>query len=165
MWMMQSHFFGKAVTYIYVPMCMHVYIYIHVYAFIHVCIWWSVHGEKYRRHTLGCSHWLIRNRAKWEKTVFLKSTCGASLVVQWLRICLPMQETRVRAPVWEDPTCHGATGPVSHNYCACASGACAPQQEAATVRGPRTAMQSGPRSPQLEKALAQKRRPNTAKNK
>ena len=24
--------------------------------------------------------------------------------------------TRVRALVWEDPTCHGATGPVSHNY-------------------------------------------------
>ena len=41
----------------------------------------------------------------------------------------------------------------------------APQWEAVTVRGPRTAMKSGPRSPQLEKALAQKRRPNTAKNK
>ena len=33
------------------------------------------------------------------------------------------------------------------------------------MRGPRTAMKSGPRSPQLEKALAQKQRPNTAKNK
>ena len=33
------------------------------------------------------------------------------------------------------------------------------------MRGPRTAMKSGPRLPQLEKALAQKRRPNTAKNK
>ena len=32
------------------------------------------------------------------------------------------------------------------------------------MRGPRTAMKSGPRLPQLEKALAQKRRPNTAKN-
>ena len=41
---------------------------------------------------------------------------GASLVAQWLRICLPMQGTRVRALVWEDPTCHGATKPVSHNY-------------------------------------------------
>ena len=41
---------------------------------------------------------------------------GASLVAQWLGICLPMQGTRVRALVWEDPTCHGATGPVSHNY-------------------------------------------------
>ena len=35
---------------------------------------------------------------------------------------------------------------------------------AAIVRGPRTAMRSGPHLPQLEKALAQKRRPNTAKN-
>ena len=35
--------------------------------------------------------------------------------------------------------------------------------EAAIMRGPRTAMKSGPHSPQLEKALAQKRRPNTAK--
>ena len=41
---------------------------------------------------------------------------GASLVAQWLRICLLMQGTRVRALVWEDPTCHGAAGPVSHNY-------------------------------------------------
>ena len=41
---------------------------------------------------------------------------GASLVAQWLRICLPMQRTRVRALVWEDPTCRGATRPVSHNY-------------------------------------------------
>ena len=40
----------------------------------------------------------------------------ASLVAQWLRICLPMQRTRVRALVWEDPTCRGATRPVSHNY-------------------------------------------------
>ena len=39
----------------------------------------------------------------------------ASLVAQWLRICLLMQGTRVRALVWEDPTCHGAAGPVSHN--------------------------------------------------
>ena len=44
------------------------------------------------------------------------STLGASLVAQWLRIRLPMQGTRVRALVWEDPTCHGATRPVSHNY-------------------------------------------------
>ena len=41
---------------------------------------------------------------------------GASLVAQWLRIRLPMQGTRVRALVPEDPTCHGAAGPVSHNY-------------------------------------------------
>ena len=46
----------------------------------------------------------------------IKNKQGASLVAQWLRICLPMQGTRVRALVWEDPTCHGATRPVSHNY-------------------------------------------------
>ena len=39
-----------------------------------------------------------------------------SLVVQWLRILLPMQGTRVRVLVWEDPTCRGATKPVHHNY-------------------------------------------------
>ena len=41
---------------------------------------------------------------------------------------------------------------------------CSATREAAIVRGPRTAMKSGPRSPKLEKALAQKRRPNTAIN-
>ncbi|XP_054947179.1 armadillo repeat-containing protein 1 isoform X1 [Physeter macrocephalus] len=40
----------------------------------------------------------------------------ASMVAQWLRILLPMQATRVRALVQEDPTCHGATKPVHHNY-------------------------------------------------
>ena len=39
---------------------------------------------------------------------------------------------------------------------------CSAAGEAAIVRGPRTAMKSGPRLPQLEKALTQKRRPNTA---
>ena len=42
---------------------------------------------------------------------------------------------------------------------------CSATREAVIVRGPRTAMKSGPRLPQLEKALAQKRRPNTPKNK
>ena len=42
---------------------------------------------------------------------------------------------------------------------------CSATREAAIVRGPRTAMKSDPRLPQLEKALAQKRIPNTAKNK
>ena len=41
---------------------------------------------------------------------------GPSLVAQWLRIRLSMQGTRVRALVWEDPTCHGATKPVRYNY-------------------------------------------------
>ena len=42
---------------------------------------------------------------------------------------------------------------------------CSATREAAIVRGLRTVMRSGPHLPQLEKALAQKRRPNTAINK
>ena len=45
-----------------------------------------------------------------------KTRSGTSLVAQWLRIHLPMQGTRVRALVQEDPTCRGATKPVCHNY-------------------------------------------------
>ena len=42
---------------------------------------------------------------------------------------------------------------------------CSATREAAILRGLRTTMKNGPHLPQLEKALAQKRRPNTAKNK
>ena len=41
----------------------------------------------------------------------IKNIPRTSLVAQWLRICLLMQGTRVRALVWEDPTCRGVTGP------------------------------------------------------
>ncbi|KAJ8794285.1 hypothetical protein J1605_003242 [Eschrichtius robustus] len=46
----------------------------------------------------------------------IKKLDRASLVAQWLRIHLPMQGTWVRDLVREDPTCHGATKPVCHNY-------------------------------------------------
>ena len=49
------------------------------------------------------------------ESIILKVCDGASLVAQWLRIWLPMQGTWVRALVWEDPACRGATRPVSHN--------------------------------------------------
>ena len=42
---------------------------------------------------------------------------------------------------------------------------CSATREATIVRGLRTAMKSGPCLPQLEKSLAQERRPNTAINK
>ena len=41
------------------------------------------------------------------------------MVVQWIRICLPMWGTKVRSLVQEDFTSFGATKPLSHNYCAC----------------------------------------------
>ena len=56
----------------------------------------------------------IRNHR--QKNNRLEVDVGTSLVAQWLRIRLPMQGTRVRALVWEDPTCHGATKPMHHNY-------------------------------------------------
>ena len=46
----------------------------------------------------------------------------------------------------------------------CVWSLCSTTREAAMVRGPRTAMKSGPHLPQLEKALAQKLRPTTAIN-
>ena len=87
------------------------------------------------------------------------------------------------SPVWEDPACRGATKPVHHNYWACAlepashnfwsprsttteacaPRACAPQQEKHCNEKPSHHNQEQPRSPQLEKARTQQRRPNTAK--
>ena len=81
----------------------------------------------------------------------------ASLVAQWLRICLPMQGTWVRALVWEDPTCRGATRPREPQLLSLRVWRlCSATREAA--------IKNGSRLPQLEKALAQKRRPNTAIN-
>ena len=50
----------------------------------------------------------------------LKILNWASLVAQWSRIHLPMQQTQVPFLVWEDPTCRAATDPVHHDYWACA---------------------------------------------
>ena len=83
-------------------------------------------------HTLShmCTYFIQQQHQNWSGILhLLNMPFWASLVAQWLRICLPMQGTRVRALVWEDPTCCRATRPVSHNYWARASGACAPQQE------------------------------------
>ena len=45
----------------------------------------------------------------------LEIRMGVSLVVQCLRIHLPMQETEVLSLVLEDSTCLGATKPRSYN--------------------------------------------------
>ena len=44
----------------------------------------------------------------------------AYLVAHCLRICLPMQGTRVWALLREGPTCRGATKPMHHNLWTCA---------------------------------------------
>ena len=61
--------------------------------------------------------YISTHKTKGKYTLILQhKNWRASLVVQWLGIRLPMQGTRVRAPVQEDPTCRGAARPVSHNY-------------------------------------------------
>ena len=55
---------------------------------------------------------------EWEQ--FKSMGEGTSLVMLWLRIHLPTQETGVQSLVREDPTCRGAAKPMCHNYRACA---------------------------------------------
>ena len=94
------------------------------------------------------------------KPLDLNNDEGTSLVTQWMRIRLSLQETQVQALVQEDSTCGKATKSVHHNYWACAlkprsrsysahvpkrlkplhSRACALQQQKPTaMRSPRTA--------------------------
>ena len=51
-----------------------------------------------------------------ESDICQKLWVGASLVVQWLRICLAMQGTWVWSLVQEDPTYRRATKSIWHNY-------------------------------------------------
>ena len=83
---------------------------------------WRAHTSQFKNLLPSCSN-------QDSVILALKQACRASLVAQWLGVCLLVRGTRVRALVWEDPTCRGAAGPVSHSYWACASGACAPQRE------------------------------------
>ena len=61
-----------------------------------------------------------RLRMNLESNNYVKNNCWASLVVQCLGIHLPIQETRVRSLIREDPTGLGAAKPVRHSYRACA---------------------------------------------
>ena len=125
---------------------------------------------KHKYQFLNSIHWIMTFTAAMNvssaQILVPKYHFRASLVAQWLGICLPMQGTRVRALVWEDPTCRRATKPVSHNYWACASGACAPQRERPRqweARAPRWRV--APARWKLEKVLVKKWRPNTVKEK
>ena len=59
---------------------------------------------------------LIRSPGGFHMPCSAAKRSGNFLVVQWLRIYLPMQGTQVRSLVQEDPTCQGATRPMLHNY-------------------------------------------------
>ena len=79
------------------------------------CILCPPHPTQTHTHTISPKRFHLHS------CIFIfNSKSRASLVAQWLRIRLPMQGTRVRALVREDPTCRGATKPMRHNYWACA---------------------------------------------
>ena len=63
--------------------------------------------------------WSLYFTTRLNKLTFMlvcKIKFWTSLVVQWLRMCLPMQGTQVPSLVQEDSTCHKATKPVGQNY-------------------------------------------------
>ena len=100
----------------------------------------------------------------WNLTEGKNKKVWASLVVQWLRICLAMQGIWVWSLVWEDPTCQGANKPRCHsywactlepasrNYCSlCALEAVLCNKRSHCKRRPHTATKTSPCSPQLGK--------------
>ena len=78
-----------------------------------------------------------------------------SLVVQWLRIHLPMQETQVQSLLQESSSCLGKTKPMCHNYWA---------SMFLNKKSPRTPTREQPGLRPLEKASVQQQRPSAAKN-
>ena len=100
-----------------------------------------------------------------------------SLVVQWLRIHLPVEGTWVQSLVREDSTCCGATKPICHSYWAWALepmsssywtpmpyNLCSTTKETMAATSLRTTAKSRPCSPQLKKTSARQWRPSTVKN-
>ena len=82
-----------------------------------------------------------------------KKCMWPSLVVQWLRVCLPAHGMCVQSLAQEDSTCRGTTKPACCIYWAYAP------------RNPCTTRKNNPCLPQLEKARVQQRRHRAAKNK
>ena len=85
---------------------------------------------------------------------------------------LPMQGTRVRSLVQEDPTSRGATKPMCDNYWAHMPQLLKPVRLEPVLRNKRSHSNEkpahhneDPRSPQLEKVCEHQQRPNAAQNK
>ena len=107
----------------------------------------------------------------WKKSVNLefynmqkhlsKMKAGAFLVAQGLRIRLPIRGTRVWALVREDPTCHGATKPVRHNYWAYALEPRATTTESACLE---PMLRNKEKPPQWEACAPQRRLAPTRRN-
>ena len=89
-----------------------------------------------------------------------------SLVVQRLRICLPMQGPWVQSLIQEDATCLRAPKPLHHNYWSlCALEPVCARRQATVMRSPQTAISEEPPLATLENVYEQQWRPRVAKNK
>ena len=105
----------------------------------------------------------LGNDANTFKNVCKERERVASPVVQWFRICLPMQGTRVWSLVWKDATCHGATKPVCHNCWAHVPWSpCSTTRDAAAVRS--APQQVSLHSLHLEATCAPLQGPSAAEN-
>ena len=86
--------------------------------------WWRC-GETRSHIPFGWEYKMVEPLWKivWQFFSKLKMDLWASLVVQWIRICLPMQGTWVWSLIqeWEDFTYHGATKSANCNYWVCVS--------------------------------------------
>ena len=124
-----------------------------------------------RKGSISHTFILLLRRLSFERWIVLeplsKIDGRASLVVQWLRICLPMQGTQVQSLIQKIPHAADQRSPRAttiepelQSPGAAATEAWVPQSPCSTAREA-TAVRS-PRSPQLEKAHTQQRRPSTA---
>ena len=90
---------------------------------------------------------------------------GTSPVVQWLRVCLPVQGTRSWSLVQES-LCATTTESACRSYWSlCTYSLCSTTREATTMRTLCTEVKSSPRLPQLDKTHTQQWRPSTTENK
>ena len=98
------------------------------------------------------------------KPVQIRPELGNSLVVQWLRICLPMQGTQVWSLDGEYPTCCGAAKPMHHNYWSPHTlESVLHNRRSHCSERPYTSLKNSPHSPQLENTCMQQQRLCTPK--
>ena len=100
-----------------------------------------------------------------DRGVAKEDVARASLVAQWLSLPANAGGTGLSPGLGRSHMPRSSWACEPQLLSLCVWSLCSATREAAIVRGPCTAMKSGPHLPQLEKALAQKRRPNTAINK
>ena len=131
------------------------------------------HSDNNKRWQVGIvtvhshiSHGTIKwyNHSENSLAVFLKRIHRKSLVVPWLRGCLPLQEMRVRFLVQEDSTHCGATKVVRQSSCSQLPEVCA-RQPAEPLQGEACGPREEPLLPAARESHAEQRRPRATTSK